>query len=118
VLNTVGTIVERLSDPSSILKAANATASISSNTDQMPTSNQASGSLAMQMMGERAKTFVDAESDVVLDLASTMLGAGSNMLGAACSTVPIVDEDKTDPQLLVSDTLLFIIDKFFKFQLI
>lgn len=101
VLNTVGTIVERIDDPSSILSAANATAAISSNPDQMPTSNQASGSMAMELMGEKAKSYADADSNLVIGLASTMLDAGSNMIIAASGTVPINLEDKTDPELLV-----------------
>ena len=100
-MNTLGTIVERVDDPSAITTAANATASITSNVDQMPTSNQASGSLAMEMMGEKAKTYVNADSEVVLGLTSTLLGAGSNMIFAASGTVPVYEEDRTDPELLV-----------------
>ena len=101
-MNTLGTIVERVDDPSAITTAANATASITSNVDQMPTSNQASGSMAMEMMGEKAKTYVNADSEVVLGLTSTLLGAGSNMLFAASGTVPVYEEDRTDPELLVN----------------
>lgn len=101
-MNTLGTIVERVDDPSSITTAANATASITSNSDQMPTSNQASGSMAIEMMGEKAKAFVYAESDVVLGLTTNMLGAGSNLLAAASDTVPVYEEDRTDPELLVN----------------
>lgn len=63
---------------------------------------QIRGSSAMEKMGEKAKSFTDdVDSNLVIDFTSTMLGAGSNMLRAACITVPVVDEDKTDPQLLV-----------------
>lgn len=101
-MNTLGTIVERVDGPAAISTAANATASITSNSEQMPTSNQASGSMAMQMMGEKAKEFVDVESEIVLGLTKTLLGAGSNMLFAASNTVPVYEEDRTDPELLVA----------------
>ena len=105
MLNTVVTIVDRVEDPTSIIKAANATDSITSNKEQMPTKNQEASSTAMETMGQRAKTFgATAESGVVVELATVLLGATSNVLGAACETVPVSDDDFTDPQLLVSVT--------------
>lgn len=102
MIHTVGTIIERVDDPASILTAANATGSITSNSDQMPTSNQETGSKVIELLGERAKNFTDVESTVVVDLAYTMLGASANMFDAACKTVPVTAENNTDISLLVN----------------
>jgi hypothetical protein len=61
------------------------------------------------MMGEKAKSFTGEDSNAVVDLASAMLGASSNMFDAAYSNVAKAVENKTDISLLVifCNTLTF-----------
>lgn len=100
MLDTVGTIVDRIDDASSILTAANAAQSVTSNSGQMPTNNQESGSFAIQKMGEKAKNLGGESPDVIGDIASSILGATSNTFDAACKTVPVVSENNTNLELL------------------
>ena len=53
MINTVGTIVERVDDPQSLIKAANTTASVSGNSGQMPSKNQDTGGSVMMIMGDK-----------------------------------------------------------------
>jgi hypothetical protein len=106
-LNTLGIIVDGVGDVSSMITAANATASVASNSAQMPLSNQDAGARAIQMMGEKAKSFTGEDSNAVVDLTAAMLGAGSNMFDAAYSNVAKVVENKTDIALLVKIRIHF-----------
>jgi hypothetical protein len=102
MINTVGTIVERIDDPTALIKAANTTASVSGNSNQMPSKNQETGSSVMMIMGEKAKNLAgDQDPAVILDLASAMLDVGSNLFTAGEGTAPVKTEDKTSLTLLV-----------------
>jgi hypothetical protein len=109
MLNTVGTIVDRLDDSNSLLLAGNATAGVTSNPDQMPTSNQETGSVVLERMGEKIKKINNLDDEntnetIVIDVTTTMLGAGSNIFDAACKAVPQLEslDSRTDPHLLVN----------------
>lgn len=102
MLNTVGTIVGRIDDASSILTAANAAQAVTSNSEQMPTKNQEAGSMVIEMMGEKAKSFGSEDPDLIGNIATSILGATSNTFSAACKTVPVVTENRTNPELLVN----------------
>lgn len=103
MINTVGTIVERVDDPSSLIKAANTTASVSGNPNQMPSKNQETGSSVMSIMGDKAKNLAgDQDPSVIVELTSAMLDVGSNLFTAGEGSAPVVEEDKTSLDLLVS----------------
>ena len=76
-MNTLNTIVDGVDDPKSLAVAANATASVASNSAQMPLENQEMGSRAIEMMGEKAKNLNAENSDVIVELATSMLGAAT-----------------------------------------
>ena len=106
MLNTVNTIIDRVDDPESVLMAANATVGVSSNTGQMNTKNQDSGSAIIDMLGQKAQSFVDNPA-VVGDLASTMLKCGGNMLTAGQSTAEVDDSERLSPDVLVCVFFIF-----------
>ncbi len=107
-MNTLNTIVDGVNDPKSIIAAAGATASVASNSAQMPLSNQMMGCNAIEMMGEKAKQFVSEDTGVIVELASSMLGAGANMFNAAYQNVPKVVENRTDISVLVKGFYILI----------
>lgn len=91
MLNTVDTIVDRVDDPKSVMMVVDATGSVSSNPDQMPTSNQEKGSFIFEKVGEKAKNFSSEDGGMVVDLTASILGAGSNLFDAAVNTLPVMD---------------------------
>ena len=100
MLNTLGIIVDGVSDVNSMISAADATASVASNSQQMPMANQDSGSKAILAMGEKAKTFMAEPADKVADFVTSLLGASSNMFSAAYSNVAKVEDYRDDMELL------------------
>lgn len=88
MLGTVGTIIGIVTDPDALIKAANATVGVTSNTDQMPIDNQRSGSMLMETLGNRVKEMAEANPEAVMDLTSVMLDSGANLFGAAFQTAP------------------------------
>lgn len=100
MLGTVGNIVDRVDDGDSILTAAQTVGSVSSNSDQMPIENQDSGSFAIEKMGDKAKNLGDQGPEMANEIASSILGATGNTFDAAIKTVPMAQENFTDPGLL------------------
>lgn len=100
MLGTVGNIVDRVDDGDSILTAAQTVGSVSSNSDQMPIENQDTGSFAIEKMGEKAKNLTDQGPEMANEIASSILGATGNTFDAAIKTVPVSQENVTDPTLL------------------
>lgn len=100
MLGTVGNIVDRVDDGDSILTAAQTVGSVSSNSDQMPIANQDTGSYAIEKMGEKVKNLGDQGPEMANELAGSILGATGNTMDAALKTVPIAQENVTDPGLL------------------
>ena len=100
MLGTVGNIVDRVDDGDSILTAAQTVGSVSSNSDQMPIENQDTGSLAIEKMGEKAKNLGDQGPEMANEIASSILGATGNTFDAAIKTVPVAQNNVTDPALL------------------
>ena len=103
MLNTVDTIVDRIDDPKSVMMVVDATGSVSSNPNQMPTSNQEKGSYIFEKVGEKAKNFSSEDGAMVVDLTASILGAGSNLFDAAVGTLPVMDTlNRSNMSLFVS----------------
>lgn len=102
MLGTVDKIVGLVSDENSFLVACDTTSSVTSNADQMPTSNQESGGNVMASMGKNLKSFKSDNPDAVKNIAGSMLGTTGNVFGAASGTVPILSKNDTEIDLLVS----------------
>ena len=95
VLGTMDKIVDGVDDINSVAAAAGATASVSSNSDQMPADNQDKGSIVLEKMGEKAKSFSSMDPSDVNKLAGNVLDAGGNLIGAASKTVPVNVKNRT-----------------------
>ena len=93
MLGTVGKIVNLISDPQSMLSAADTTAQVTSNSKQMPTENQEKGSDVLQSMGQKMKNMQNENPQMLVDVTSSMLGTVGNVFSAACGSVPIVERN-------------------------
>ena len=105
MLNTMGSITGLLNDPLALIKAANTSASITSNSDQMPPKNQASGSFVMQLMANKTKDLSSGSGEhnsslIVVDMVQAMFGTCSNLVSAGEKTAPTTATDRGDPKLL------------------
>lgn len=100
MLDTVGGIVDRVDDGDSILTAAKTVGSVASNPNQMPAKNQETGSFAIEKMGDKAKNLGNESPELVTEIASSILGATGSTFDAAIRTVPVVENNVTDPGLL------------------
>jgi len=107
MLGTVDKIVGLVSDQSSFLIACETTSSVTSNPDQMPTSNQESGSKVMESMGNNMKNFRSDDEEGIKNIAGSMLGTTGNVFLAASGSVPVVSKNSSDIDLLVSDLFIF-----------
>jgi hypothetical protein len=107
MLGTVDKIVGLVSDQSSFLIACETTSSVTSNPDQMPTSNQESGSKVMESMGNNMKNFRSDDEEGIKNIAGSMLGTTGNVFMAASGSVPVVSKNSSDIDLLVSDLFIF-----------
>jgi len=97
MINTIGTISERLDDTESLIKAADTASSATSNSEQMPMRNQETGSSVMQIMGEKAKNLASSEDpDQIVNLASKMLDTSGNLFFAGELTSPKVAEENIE----------------------
>lgn len=107
MLGTMDKIVDGVGDPDSIATAAGATSSVTSNSEQMPMSNQDSSSAVLEKMGEKSKGFKAMSQDTMSNLGNSVLGAGGNIFDAAVKTVPAVennvtaDFNETEPEPIV-----------------
>jgi hypothetical protein len=108
MLGTVDKIVGLVSDQSSFLIACETTSSVTSNPDQMPTSNQESGSKVMESMGNNMKNFRSDDEEGIKNIAGSMLGTTGNVFMAASGSVPVVSKNSSDIDLLVSDLFIFL----------
>ena len=95
MLGTVDKIVNLVDDSDSFLTACDTTAQVTSNADQMPTTNQDHGSQVMASMGEKLKNFKSNDSNVVVNIAASMLGTVGNVFSAASSSVPVIQTNTT-----------------------
>lgn len=100
MLGTVDKIVNAVDDPDSFLTAADMTASVTSNSDQMPAANQESGSNVMQSMGAKLLTLGPEGAHMIGAVAESMLGTVGNVFGAACGSTPTVEIDLSQINLL------------------
>lgn len=92
-MNTADVIIDKVDDSNSVLAAVKATDSVTSNAAQMPTNNQEKGSVIFEKIGQKAKGFTENDGPVVLNIAESILGAGSNLFDAAVNTLPITDAE-------------------------
>lgn len=102
MLATADVIVEKVDDSKSVLLVVDATSAVTSNSDQMPTSNQEKGSYIFEKVGEKVKGFAKEDSGVVEDLTYSILGAGSNLFDAAVNTLPASDLNRSNISIFVS----------------
>ena len=105
MLGTVDKIVNLVDDVDSFQIACDTTAQVTSNAGQMPTANQDHGSQVMASMGEKLKNFKSNDSNVIVNIAASMLGTVGNVFSAASGSVPII-QTNTSVNLLVSKILL------------
>jgi len=100
MLGTVDKIVNAVDDPDSFLTAADMTASVTSNADQMPAANQESGANVMASMGAKLLTVGPESAGMIGTVAESMLGTVGNVFGAACGSTPTVELDLSTIDLL------------------
>jgi hypothetical protein len=103
MLGTVDKIVNAVDDPDSFLTAADMTASVTSNGDQMPAANQESGSNVMASMGSKLLSVGPEGAHMIGGVAESMLGTVGNVFGAACDGTPTVELDLSNINLLESE---------------
>ena len=100
MLGTVDKIVNAVDDPDSFLSAADMTASVTSNADQMPAANQESGANVMASMGAKLLSVGPEGAAMIGNVAESMLGTVGNVFGAACGSTPTVELDLSAIDLL------------------
>jgi hypothetical protein len=91
MLGTIGKIVGLVDDQDSFVSACDTTSQVTSNINQMPTENQEFGSKVMASMGDKMKDFKTNNTEIVINIAGSMLDTVSNVLVAATGSLPVAN---------------------------
>ncbi|CAF4701930.1 unnamed protein product [Rotaria sp. Silwood1] len=99
MLSSMNTVLDVANDPNTVDKALKASATVTANSDQMPLNNQEKGADIIEKVGTKVKDMESADDDIVTNLATSLMGVGSNVLHAASKTVS--KDKENDPNIVI-----------------
>ncbi|CAF2607106.1 unnamed protein product [Rotaria sp. Silwood2] len=101
MLSSMNTVLDVSNEPSTVDKALKASATVTANSDQMPLNNQEKGADIIEKVGGKVKDMESADDDTVTNLATSLMGVGSNVLQAASKTVS--KDKENDPDIIIEN---------------